>query len=533
MDFSWAAMQQSWREFWQKLSRPQKIITVAAPLLVASALTVLLLWASRPQYVVLFSKQPVEQASSITAKLDDLKIPYQLADGGSTILVEQKQAAEARLKLAGAGVPQGSKFSFDYLNQMRLGETDADRKLRYILGLQTELQDTLKTLSGVQEARVHIVQPEPSLFTEQAKAATAGVTLQLVPGTNLSDDQVRSIANLLAASVEGLTPDNVTIVDTKGNVLSDVLAKSSNPAHLTGSQFQLQQSVEDNIRKSVQNMLNRVVGSGNTAVAVNAVLDFDQIRIIQQTYGPGAVVSQQNTSETTTSGTAPGAVPGTSANIPSYQSPTGGTSTSSSTKTSSTENRDTDKTQKEQVVSPGAIKRLSVSVVVDANSETVKQIPLDQIKAVVASAAGIDPNRGDQIQVAAFPFDKSDLEQFNKQVQATQARQRLMFYAASGAGALLLLIVGLLRLRAAAKHKRELKQLKLAQEAGANAQTVQEILLAQAQAEAEAQARLEQKKRKSAEEIEKQKIKEAVTIYTRNNPDEVANLIRAWLSEEK
>ena len=206
----------------------------------------------------IFTKLSDVDAGAITTKLKDLKADYQLADNGSTIMVLQQSAADLRLQLASAGLPTQSKFSFDSLNTMHLGETDSDRKLRYVLGLQNELENTLKTLNGVQDARVHIVMPEQSLFVDSQKAATTAVTLKLVPGTKLSDDQVRAVANLLAGSVEGLKTENVTIVDTGGNVLSDVLGKSGDPNRLTGTQYQLQQTVERGYSK----ISSEYVGSG-------------------------------------------------------------------------------------------------------------------------------------------------------------------------------------------------------------------------------------------------------------------------------
>ena len=161
MDFSWAGIQQSVKTFWNKLSSPQKIITVLAPLLVAGLLFTLSLGLARPQYVAIFTKLSDADAGAITTKLKDLKADYKLADNGSTIMVPQQSSADIRLQLASAGLPQQSKFSFDSLNTMHLGETDADRKLRYVLGLQNELENTLKTLNGVQDARVHIVMPDP------------------------------------------------------------------------------------------------------------------------------------------------------------------------------------------------------------------------------------------------------------------------------------------------------------------------------------------------------------------------------------
>ncbi|EHQ91616.1 flagellar basal-body MS-ring/collar protein FliF [Desulfosporosinus youngiae] len=532
MNFSWAGIKQSVMNFWSNLSSPQKIITVLAPLLVAGALIYLIMWAGRPQYVPIFTKLSDADAGAITTKLKDLKADYKLADNGSTIMVPQQSAADLRLQLASAGLPQQSKFSFDNLDTMRLGETDADRKLRYVLGLQNELENTLKTLNGVEDARVHIVMPEPSLFVDNQKPATAAVTLKLLPNTKLGEDQVRAIANLLSGSVEGLLPENVTIVDTGGNVLSDDLGKG-NPEKLTVTQYQLKQTVEEDTRKSIQSMLDRVLGSGKAVVRVSAVLDFDQRKIVKQTNGPGAVVSEQTSNETNTNGTVgAGGTPGLDANgAPIY--PTGQDMNSTSTKATSTRNYQVDTTQEEQVVNPGSVKRLSVSVMAD--EDAVDQEQLDQIKTIVASAAGVDANRGDDVQVAAFPFNKTDIQKEALAMEEAQKRQQLIMYAQIGAVALIGLILGLVflgkRLQKARKARAE-RMLELNNSEPVNVAEA-ELLLAQQKAEEEAQLSLAQKNAKSAEEIGKKKIKEAVELYSRNNPDEAARLMKTWLSEER
>ena len=213
--------------YWKKLTRSQQTTLVLAPLIVAVALFTLIFWASRPQYVPLFNQLSASEAGAITAKLKELKVEYELADSGSTVLVPQKQLSEVRLQLANAGLPKESTFSFANLDQMHLGETDKDRNLRYILGLQNELEQTIQTIDGIEYARVHIVMPEDSLFLEQQKDTTAAVTIKRAFGSQLGEEHVRAIANLLAYSVKGLTLDKVSIIDTNGNVLSDFLDRKS------------------------------------------------------------------------------------------------------------------------------------------------------------------------------------------------------------------------------------------------------------------------------------------------------------------
>lgn len=533
MNFSWAELKSSMQKFWTKLTRPQKIVLITAPLLVATALFILIFWASRPQYVSLFTKLSDAEAGAITAKLKDLNVDYKLADNGSTILVPQKQAAEVRLQLANAGLPKESTFSFENLDQMRLGETDKDRRLRYILGLQNELEKTIETLEGVEYARVHIVMPEPSLFIEEEKDSTAAVTIKRAYGAEIGEDQVRAIANLLAYSVEGLTTENVTIVDTSGNVLSDILGKSSDPHKLTATQLQLQQAVENNIQKSVQTMLDKVFGSGKTVVRANATLDFDQKRIISQNYEEGAVESRQQMTERTNSESDNGGVPGTETNVPGYPVAGQASSNSNSEKSSITENFKPDVVQEETVVSPGQIKRLTISVMADSDSVTEEQ--LDDIENVVASAAGINEARGDVIQVARLPFNKTSLLEEKAAMEDAARRARLMFYAQIGAGAAAFLILLILYLRARAKRRKEaLEQLEVPE--GQRLVTLEEaeqILAAQIQAEREAELKLARKKVKTSDEIEKEKIRKEVEKYTKDNPDEVARLVRTWLAEEQ
>lgn len=527
MDFSWAGIQQSVKTFWDRLSSPQKVITVLAPLVVATALISLITWAGKPQYVTIFTKLSDADAGAITTKLKDLKADYKLEDNGSTIMVVQQSAADLRIQLASAGLPQQSKFSFDSLDTMRLGETESDRKLRYVLGLQNELENTLKTLNGVEVARVHIVMPAQSLFVDSQKAATAAVTMKLVPGTKLGDNQVRAIANLLAGSVEGLQKENVTIVDTGGNILSDVLGKSGDPSQLTGTQYQLQQMVEEDTRKSVQSMLDQVLGAGKTVVRISASLDFNQIKRTIQTNGPGAVVSEQSSKETSTNATGAGGTPGLTTNgVPTY--PSGTTGVNTSAKENATKNYQVDTTQEEHVVSPGAVKRLSVSVMADADS--IDQDELDQIKTIVASAAGVDASRGDQIQVAAIAFNKTDMQQEKLAMENAQKRQQLVKYIEIGAAVLfvLFLMIMLLRSRSTKKRANEMLGMNGAQPVSL---AEAELLMAQQLVEDEARLKFDQNEMKTAEQIQKQKIKDSVELYSLNNPNEVARLMKTWLSE--
>ncbi|WP_201025167.1 flagellar basal-body MS-ring/collar protein FliF [Desulfitobacterium hafniense] len=533
MNFSWAEIKQSILEFWGKLSRPQKVITVAAPLAVAIALISLLYWASNPSYVAILTDLTDIQAGEITSQLDELKVKYKLGSNGSSILVPEKEAAAIRLKLANEGLPKGSEFSWsESLNKTRVGETESDRRLRYNLGLQTELETTLKTLSNVKDARVHLNIPEETLFIEQQEATTAAVTLTLKEGSSITEDQIRGIANLLAASVKGLKLEDVTILDSDGNTLSDVLSEDNQPGKMTATQIQLKQLTEENTRKSVQSMLDKAFGAGKTIVRTNATLNFDQVTTDTVTHGPGAVLSESHTTENTTNTSPGGTAPGVDTNVPGYLAPDGTGITSSSEKTSDTLNHQVDTTQEQRIKSPGDIARLSVSVLLDADSISADQI--EQIEAIVASAAGIDRDRGDQIQVAALPFDKTGALEQEQALAEAARKERLRTYIEWGVGALLALVFLFVLFRMRSKRKQDAESLELGQVLQpVPLAATEELLLAQQEAEKEVELKLAQQKQKSAEEIQRQKIKESVDIYVQNNPDEVARLVKTWLAEEK
>ena len=538
MKFSWAEIKKAVQEFWAKLSRPQKVITVAAPSAVATALIILLLWASNPTYVAIFTELTDAQAGEITAELKELNVDYKLAgkgsENGTTILVPEKDAAEIRLELANAGLPKGSQFSWsESLSETRLGETESDRKLRYLLGLQTELETTLKTLDIVKNATVNLSIPEKTLFVEQQEDPKAAVTLVLQEGSTITDGQIKAIANLLVASVEGLTLENVTIVDSNGNILSDVLNEDQSPEKMTVTQIQLKQMTEENIRKSVQSMLDKVFGSGKSVVRASVTLDFDQVKTDTVTHGPGAVLSETHTRETTLNTSEGGATPGVDTNIPGYVTPEGAAVVSQSEKTSDTINHEVDKTLEQRVKNQGDIKRLTVSVMLDADTVTEEQRA--QVEAIVAAAAGIDESRGDQIQVAALPFDKTGAELQAQALAEAARKEKIRTYIEMGIGALLAAaFIFVIYWMWARRRKASEEPMELGQELQpVPLAAAEELLLAQQEAEKEAELKLAQQKQKTAEEIQRQKVKESVELYVQNNPDEVARLVKTWLAEEK
>src|SRR5690606_2842483 len=224
-------------------------------------------------YVPLFADLSPRAAGEVAQVLQEQAIPYQLADGGRTILVPENVVYQTRIQLAAQGIPSGGTLGYELLNQNSLGMTEYERRVRYVLALQGELARTIEALAPVREARVHIVQPQPSVFVSERRPATASVLVDLRPGQDLDRQQVRAIVNLVAASVEGLTTENVTLVDTRGRTLSDMVRENTLDA-VAMTHLELQRNYEMQLQASVQTMLEQVFGYGRAVVRVKTQMDF-------------------------------------------------------------------------------------------------------------------------------------------------------------------------------------------------------------------------------------------------------------------
>jgi flagellar M-ring protein FliF len=366
---------------------------------------VLIAVLSRTQYQVLFSGLSSDDAGAVVAALQERGVSYQLADGGGTILVPEEDVFETRIALATSGMPTGGVVGFEIFNTTRLGETEADRQLRYQWALQGELTRTIRQINEVADARIHIVLPRRSLFVTESQPASASVLLQLNPGAQLTRNQVRAIANLVASSVEGLSPDNVTIVDSKGTVLN---SPNFGDVGQVADRFDLQWRYEQQLESSIVAMLERIYGFGNVVSRVNAVLDFSTVEQYSETYAPvqrgeGLARSTQSMEETyrgTTTGAA--GVPGVDSNVPGYVFVDQGEGTTEWERNETVTNYELNRTETWSTSLPGKLVNLAVSVWINGDLEPNQ---LAAVEESVIRATGLDLNRGDSIYVASVPFE--------------------------------------------------------------------------------------------------------------------------------
>ncbi|HHY06040.1 MAG TPA: flagellar M-ring protein FliF [Clostridia bacterium] len=268
-------LQEQINTIWQKLSKGQKV-TILIIIFVFILTVIGMLFAKQPKMEVLYSGLSPENASALTAKLKEQKVPYQLVDEGKTILVKAEDKYQLRLDMA-SEVNLKGVIGFESFNETRFGETDTDKRVRYLVALQGELTRTIEYLDAVETAKIHIVLPEKSLFIRDEKEATASVLLRLKPYASLKPEQVKSIMSFVSHSVEGLKSENVTVMDVNGNLLSEDLADSASQGLTRASvnQLALKQQYEKETAKSVQTMLEKILGSGKAVVRASVSMDFD------------------------------------------------------------------------------------------------------------------------------------------------------------------------------------------------------------------------------------------------------------------
>jgi len=243
-------------------------------------------WLNSVNYTRLYSGLDEAEAGEVISYLNDNKIAYQLSDGGRTIEVPSDQVYQARISLASQGLPRGGSVGYSIFDQNNLGMTDFLQNLNFRRALEGELTRTIMQLSEVLAARVHIVIPRDRLFEADQQKATASVVLKL-SGGGLAKHQVKGITHLVASSVEGLTPDNITIVDYDGNLLSSG-ETADLAAGLSSTQLDVRKQVEQYLEQKAQTMMDGVLGDGKSIVRVTADLDFQQLERTSEIYDPNS-----------------------------------------------------------------------------------------------------------------------------------------------------------------------------------------------------------------------------------------------------
>jgi flagellar M-ring protein FliF len=489
-------------------------------------------WASAPSYAPLFSNLSSTDASAIVDKLNSGGTPYQLADGGATVMVPQSQVYDLRLKMSGQGLPAQSDTGYALLDKQGLTTSDFMQNVGYQRALEGELNKTIKSISGVQAANVHLALPPKDVFASDAQKPTASVLVTSSMGKTLSADQVQSVIHLVAASVVGLDPNQVTVADAAGNVLSAGNGQTTSSA--ASGRSQQTEQYELRMNEALQQMLNSVVGTGHAVVKTTADLDYDQTQTKTQTYvapSPSTPPLSQSSNVESYSGTGTGT--GGVLGPDNIQVPNGGGNGQYSHSTNTQDNA-VGMVSETRNSAPGNVRRLSVAVLLD--SSTAKNVDLAQVQKLVSSAVALDAKRGDTIAVSAMPFDQSAADKA-KQAEASAdkaaSQAEIMSMAKTGGLALGILVLVFLAWRASRKTRRSdltagetaaLDRIQAVLEkretpALGDGSGTDALALGAGGPDADTLA-LEARHHEISEMVEQQ-------------PDEVAQLLRGWLAERR
>jgi flagellar M-ring protein FliF len=508
----------------------QKAVTIVAIIGLAIGGYFFATWASTPSMSPLFSNLSNKDASAIVESLQKSGTSYELANGGATILVPQDQVYDLRLQLSGEGLPGESDTGYALLDQQGITTSDFMQHTNYQRALEGELSNTIKSIDGVEAATVHLVIPQKDVFSDDQNKTTASVLVQSSASKPLSTQQVQAIVNLVAASVEGLDPTQVTVAGADGKVLSAGGGAAVASGSGDGSDSQTV-TYQNRLNQSLQNMLDNVVGPGNTVVTTTAELDFDQTETTSETFtsDPSVAALSESISReayNNGNGTGTGGVLGPD----NIQVPNGNTSSSAANQyenTQTTRNNAVNRINETRKSAPGKVKSLKVAVLM--NSKTAGTVDSAQVQELVSVAAGIDPTRGDSVAVAAMPFDESaadsakDALAQSAAVEKAAKQESLMKTAALGLVVLILLFLAWRASRRARKRK-ALSPAELA-----HLEQMQAALEAQRLAELNAAIPSPAIAGPTVSEVALEERQREIEQMVEDQPEEMAALLRGWL----
>lgn len=438
----WTDLAGRLRAIWEAQNRQARMLSVGVlAALVIGLGTVAYLWIGhKPSYDVLFANLSSDDAASVTQRLKDDKIPYELSTigNGTTIRVPSENVYEERVQIAGSGIMKGGGTGYELFDRTNFGMTEFQEKLGKTRATEGELQRTIAGLDPVQAARVHIATPDSALYSSTQAPTTASVAIKTKAGATLSPQEVKGITLLVANAVENLKPENVTIVNQDGTVLipSATTADSgggdaASALQLTQDQLVAKQRYETNLQQNIQSMLDDTLGKKKAVARVSTKMNFDANSVESKTYAPqGTVLSQQSEHESY-NGTQPNrqlpqGVPGTTSNIGTYQ---GVQNTQQAAgrynKSKTTTNYNISEQNAKHIDAPGKVTQTSVAVLVDVPSATattttttgpggattktaayvVSPAVVAQVRNVVVAAAGLNLAAGDQVSVEGVPFN--------------------------------------------------------------------------------------------------------------------------------
>lgn len=370
------------------------------------------MFAPSPQRM-LYSQLGDAERASVTAALDKAAITYSIDNQTGALTVAEGDYYRARMLAAADGAVAAPESGAALLDKLPMGASRTMEGERLRAARERDLMLTIAEIDGVEAVRVHLAESAKSVFVRENAPPSASVMVRLAQGRQLGDSQVSAIINLVAASVPGMTPDAVRVIDQHGRLLTGPQSKD-------GDRLELQARMEEKLRSQVAQLLTPMLGEGNFTSEIQVELDMDQVTTARENYDKDGVVRSETQQQSSTSGPGQaGGVPGVMSNTPppaATASPGPPQGTASPAPAAAPVNGENSTTRtyelgREVAVansSPGKLKRLSVAVAISAKALKNAKADSEQIKQLVSAAVGLDAQRGDQVAVVAREFSKAD-----------------------------------------------------------------------------------------------------------------------------
>ncbi len=553
------------RQIYDRLTWTQRIWIVIAVAGVIGGLAWANHWNEERDFKPLFTGLADEDAGALVTKLHEGGFEYRLENGGSTILVPSDKVAEARLQMASAGLPKSGRIGFELFDKANFGASEFTEQVNYHRAIEGELERSIMSIREVESARVHLTLAKDSLYSEARQPAKASVLVKLRHAASLSPQNIAAICQLTASAVPGLSADQVSLVDTAGNLLNRPRPAATDGAEGSEAALDYRKSVEVGIQNKIASTLEPLLGPDHFRIGVSADVDITSGEQSEEVFDPmkSVMVTSQRTEDgpalTATSG-----VPGIASNLPH---PTSKPSTGSSNYARHTENisYQTSRLVKHTRLPQGSLKKLSLSILVDHSLrwEGAKRIveppsaeKLKVIHDLVAAATGLDPARGDQLVVNAFPFEStltaepatgmtgpapvaaSPLPQW---LQKLMGQKNFAIIAGVGAGAMLVLVIGFAMVVMKMRKKSRMVAEAAAAALEAKATTAPTVADAQKNLEARMAGQIGEQARRDAEAMLQLKLPEITTKKTevikkhiaaeaKKDPTAMAQVVRTWLN---
>ncbi|MBI0031481.1 flagellar M-ring protein FliF [Gilliamella sp. B14384G15] len=438
--------------FINQIKHNAKMAGSIAAVIAIAIISIIYLWVKDDSYSVLFSNLNDKDGGEIISQLDKMNIPYKFSSSGSTILIPEDKVYDTRLRIAQQGLPKGGAVGFELLDKESFGMSQFNEQVNYQRALEGELSRTISIISSINDARVHLAMPKPSLFVRERKFPSASVALTLLPGRSLSQGQIDAIIHLISSSVPELQADKVTIIDQHGHLLTGENYRDRNA---NVAQLEFSERIENSVRERVEKIIIPILGKNNVRVQVNAEVDFSRQESTSEIYDPNSDIAKQtirskqlteNRQSINSYGI--GGVPGALSNqpVPTSSAPIDEDKESndiadkqqpSNWQSNNTLNYEVNRQVVHSKIPEGRIKRLSVAVLVnyklvtnesennetnESDDENKLSLPTEQwvkldsnelndIELLARQAMGFSQLRGDSLTVANLKFTDQEFDE--------------------------------------------------------------------------------------------------------------------------